>query len=135
MDDALLIGAIIALWKLVEFLISWIKEMAKKNGSSESAKAEPVKAIELETKEILLNFWQDTKTRTDEIKSMLGHIKERVDFLDHVASELDEKKLRVIWRDTEREKKDHRSLSRILEIQEEMNKSMAVIEERTRRGG
>jgi len=120
-------AALFVVWKIVSQVI------AKKNGTSESISNTTIM-------EALHGFEDWDRAETKELKNLaikavdeLRNVKAQTTLAYNVLSELDEKKIRMVFRNLDRDDKDHRTLSHILEILDEMNKSMAILEERTRK--
>ena len=120
-------AALFVVWKIVSQII------AKKNGTSESISNTTIM-------EALHGFEDWDRAETKELKNLaikavdeLRNVKAQTTLAYNVLSELDEKKIRMVFRNLDRDDKDHRTLSHILEILDEMNKSMAILEERTRK--
>ena len=115
------------IWKIVEKVIA----MKKAGPASAVSNGEIKGAIDAHDK------WD--RHETDELKKLLitildrqRHIGDKIDLLDFVVSEMDTNKLRLVWRNDAKDEKDHATLATILEVLEETNKTMAILNERTR---
>lgn len=89
--------------------------------------AQAAKILAEEIKKIQLDYWSDTKNRLDQIKdsgtSERKDLKTSVDWMYKQLEALDTNKYPLMWRNEEKDRKNHDTLANLLQLQGELIKT------------